>query len=151
MARRFSLQLVLDLAERRAEEKAREVKRAHGEWLRARGHQTRLLTIRDARVRELTGQLRQGLAASQLHERSRLLHLHETELQLAAARIESTYLVWQQKLAAWLQLQQRVKALKVLEQRHLDARGVELRRMEQRQHDELSQHARFWRRDARRG
>ena len=149
MARGFPLQLVLDLAVRHAEEKSREAKRAHGEWLRARGRRAQILALRDERITELASQLRPGLPAEQLRARVRLLQMQEAELVNTTQNVETTYQAWQAKLALWLQLQDRVKALKVLEQRHLDARVVQARRVEQRQHDELAQVTRFWRRDSR--
>ena len=148
MAQGFSLQLVLDLALRDAEAQAREVKRGHGEWLRARGHRVHLLALRDARVKELATQLHPGLSADQLSMRTHFLQLQQIELHKAAQRIAATYQVWQSLLAKWLHAQDRVKALRVLELRHIERRGVQLRRLEQRQHDELAQNTRFWRNDS---
>jgi len=148
MAQPFSLQLVLDLAVRDAETQAREVKRCHGEWLRARGQRVHLLAMRDDRVKALAHQLRPGLSAQSLAVRTRFLAMQHIELQKAAMRIQTTYQVWQGLLARWLKAQDRVKALRVLELRHIKALGVQLRRQEQRQHDELAQNTRFWRTDS---
>lgn len=147
MAQGFSLQLVLDLAVRDAEAQAREVKRCHGEWLRARGHRVHLLRLRDEQVKGLADQLRPGLTADALRVRTHLLAQQQAELQQAALRIDTTYQIWQALLARWMRAQDRVKALRVLELRHMQARGVQLRRLEQRQHDELAQNTRFWRAD----
>lgn len=148
MAQEFSLQLVLDLALRDAEAQAREVKRSHGEWLRARGHRVHLLTLRDERVQALATQLRPGLSADALSIRARFLEIQRVELQKAAECIDATYQVWQKLLSRWMHAQDRVKALRVLELRHIERRGVQLRRLEQRQHDELAQNTRFWRNDS---
>lgn len=148
MAQGFSLQLVLDLALRDAEAQARYVKRSHGEWLRARGHRAHLLTLRDERVNALATQLRPGLSADLLNMRTRFLEMQQMELHKAAQRIDATYQAWQTLLARWLRAQDRVKALRVLELRHIERRGVQLRRLEQRQHDELAQNTRFWRNDS---
>ena len=148
MAQGFPLQLVLDLALRDAEAQAREVKRSHGEWLRARGHRVHLLSLRDERVLALATQLRPGLSADALSIRARFLEIQRVELQKAAERIDATYQVWQTLLARWMHVQDRVKALRVLELRHIERRGVQLRRLEQRQHDELAQNTRFWRKDS---
>lgn len=147
MAQGFSLQLVLDLAVRDAEAQARDVKRCHGEWLRARGHRIHLLRLRDEQVKGLADQLRPGLTADALRVRTHLLAQQQAELQQAALRIDTTYQIWQALLARWMRAQDRVKALRVLELRHMQARGVQLRRLEQRQHDELAQNTRFWRAD----
>lgn len=147
MAQGFSLQLILDLALRHADEQAREVKRSHGEWLRARGHRVHLLSLRDERVNALASQLRPGLSAAALRARTHFMEVQQAELHQAAAHIDATYQVWQALLARWLHAQDRVKALRVLELRHIEARGLQLRRMEQRQHDELAQNTRFWRSD----
>ena len=148
MTQGFSLQLVLDLALRDAESQAREVKRSHGEWLRARGLRVHLLGMRDERVMALANQLRPGISAEALEVRTRFLAMQQIELHKAAERIETTYQVWQVLLARWLKAQDRVKAMRVLELRHIEARGVQLRRLEQRQHDELAQNTRFWRTDS---
>ena len=147
MTKEFSLQLILNLAVRDAETQARDVKRSHGEWLRARGYRVHLLSLRDERVNELASQLRPGLSAEALRVRTHFMTVHQAELHQAALRIETTYKTWQALLARWLQAQDRVKALRVLELRHIEARGIQLRRMEQRQHDELAQNTRFWRTD----
>lgn len=147
IAQGFSLQLVLDLAVRDAEAQAREVKRSHGEWLRARGHRIHLLRMRDEQVKELADQLRPGLSAEALRLRAYFMTQQQAELHQAALRIHTTYQAWQALLARWMHAQDRVKALRVLESRHIQARGVQLRRMEQRQHDELAQNTRFWRAD----
>lgn len=148
MTQGFGLQLVLDLALRAAEKKARNVKRSHGEWLRARGQQVQLLALRDERVNALAMQLRPGVSAETLRMRADFLHRQQLELRKAAKRIEETYRVWQNLLNDWLQAQQRVKALRVLEVRYLKRREIQLRRLEQRQHDELAQNTRFWRNDS---
>lgn len=147
MAQGFSLQLVLDLAVRDAEAQAREVKRGHGEWLRARGHRIHLLTMRDEQVKGLADQLRPGLSAESLRLRTHFMMQQQAELHQAALRIGTTYQTWQALLARWMLAQDRVKALRVLELRHTQARGIQLRRLEQRQHDELAQNTRFWRAD----
>ena len=145
MTQRFSLQLVLDLAVRDAEAQVREVKRSHGEWLRARGYRVHLLSLRDERVTALAQQLRPGLSAQALRVGTHVLIMQHAELALAAQRIDATYQAWQALLTRWMHAQDRVKALRVLEQRHIAARGIQLRRLEQRQHDELAQNTRFWR------
>ena len=147
MAQGFSLQLVLDLAVRDAEAQAREVKRCHGEWLRARGHRIHLLRLRDEQVKGLADQLRPGLSAEALRVRTHLMTQQQAELQQAALRIDTTYQTWQTLLARWMLAQDRVKALRVLEHRYMQARGIQLRRLEQGQHDELAQNTRFWRAD----
>lgn len=144
----FSLQLVLDLALRDAEAQARDVKRCHGEWLRARGHRVHLLGLRDARVKELAAQLHPGLRAAGLATRTHFLQQQQIELHKAAQRIAETYQTWQTLLARWRHAQDRVKALRVLELQHIERRKIQLRRIEQREHDELAQNTRFWRTDS---
>ena len=145
---KFSLQLVLDLVERQAETLAREVKRSHGEWLLARGHQVQLQVARDRQIHALAGELAPGLNAAVLMLRSQFLQRQQADLQRAAQRVETCHQAWQARLAQWMHAHDRVKALKVLERYHLDAQAVQERRIEQRQHDELAQNTRFWRRDS---
>ena len=85
MAREFRLLLLLDLAQRRAEAHSREVKRAHGEWLRARGRQVQLADLRDLRVRDLAGQMRSGLTGECLRARARLLQMQAADPGRCAA------------------------------------------------------------------
>lgn len=133
----FALSRLLQLAERRAEGLSRTVKLAHGVWLHARGRQVQLATLRDAHVGELAGRLRGGVSAAQLHEMSRLQHAQAAEMRAAQAAIDDAYRDWQARLAEWLQAEQRVKALRLLQQRHLAQVAIQQRRIEQHHHDEL--------------
>jgi flagellar export protein FliJ len=135
--RPFALARVLQLAERRSETLARAVKLAHGVWLRARGRQVQLTTLRDAHIAQLAGQLRSGVAAVQLREMDRLQHAQNEEMQAAQADIDAAHRDWQVRLAEWMQADQRVKALRLLEQRHQAQAALVQRRIEQREHDEL--------------
>jgi flagellar export protein FliJ len=133
----FALARVLQLAERRSETLARAVKLAHGVWLRARGRQVQLTALRDAHIAQLAGQLRSGVAAVQLREMDRLQHAQNEEMQAAQADIDAAHRDWQVRLAEWMQADQRVKALRLLEQRHQAQAALVQRRIEQREHDEL--------------
>jgi flagellar export protein FliJ len=133
----FALARVLQLAERRSENLARAVKLAHGVWLRARGRQVQLLALRDAHIAQLAGELRDGVTAAQLQETSRLQRAQAAEMQAAQAAIDAAHRDWQARLEEWLQTEQRVKALRLLEQRHLAQAAIQQRRIEQRDHDEL--------------
>jgi flagellar export protein FliJ len=135
--RPFALARLLQLAERRSEGLSRSVKLAHGVWLRARGRRVQLATLRDARVAELAGRLRDGVPAAQLQEINRLQQAQAAEMQAALAAIEEAHHEWQARLAEWLQVEQRVKALRLLQQRHLAQVAIQQKRVEQRQHDEL--------------
>jgi len=135
--RPFALARVLQLAERRAEDLSRAVKLAHGIWLRARGRQVQLTTLRDAHIAQLAGELRGGVSAAQLQEVNRLQHAQVAEMQAAEAAIDAAQRDWQARLAEWMQVEQRVKALRLLEQRHLAQAAIQQRRIEQREHDEL--------------
>jgi len=133
----FALARVLQLAERRSETLARGVKLAHGVWLRARGRQVQLTTLRDAHLAQLAGALRQGVTAAQLLETNRLQRAQAAEMQAAQAAIDAAHRDWQARLAEWMRTEQRVKALRLLEQRHLAQAAIQQRRIEQRDHDEL--------------
>jgi flagellar export protein FliJ len=133
----FSLARVLQLAERRSETQARAVKFAHGIWLRARGRQVQLAALRDAHIAKLAGELRSGVAAAQLQQSNQLRHAQAAEMQAAQEAIDAAYREWQAQLAEWIKVEQRVKALRLLEQRHLAQAAIQQKRIEQRQHDEL--------------
>jgi len=135
--RPFALARVLQLAERRSETLSRAVKFAHGVWLRARGRQVQLATLRDAHIAQLAGELRGGVPATQLQEMNRLQRAQAVEMQAAQDAIDAAHRDWQARLAEWLQVEQRVKALRLLEQRHLAQAAVLQKRIEQREHDEL--------------
>jgi flagellar export protein FliJ len=133
----FSLARVLQLTERRSETQARAVKFAHGIWLRARGRQVQLAALRDAHIAKLAGELRSGVAAAQLQQSNQLRHAQAAEMQAAQEAIDAAYREWQAQLAEWIKVEQRVKALRLLEQRHLAQAAIQQKRIEQRQHDEL--------------
>jgi flagellar export protein FliJ len=135
--RPFALARVLQLAERRSETLSRAVKFAHGVWLRARGRQVQLTTLRNAHITQLAGKLRDGVTAAQLQEMNRLQHAQMAEMQAAQDTIDAAHRDWQARLAEWLQVEQRVKALRLLEQRHLAQAAIQQKRIEQREHDEL--------------
>lgn len=133
----FSLAPVLQLTERRAEGLSRMVKLAHGVWLRARGRQVRLAATRDTHVAQLAIQLRNGVSAAQLQEMNRLQQAQLAEMQAAQVAVDVAHRDWQARLAEWMQVEQRVKALRLLEKRHLAHAAIQQRRSEQREHDEL--------------
>ncbi|MGK2951689.1 MAG: flagellar export protein FliJ [Thiobacillus sp.] len=133
----FALARILQLAERRAEELARTVKFAHGTWLRARGRLVQLTTLRDAHIAQLALELRSGVPARQLQEMNRLLLAQAVEMQAAQDAIDAAHREWQARLAEWMQVEQRVKALRLLEQRHQAQAAIQQRRIEQREHDDL--------------
>ncbi|MHB1216188.1 MAG: flagellar FliJ family protein [Thiobacillus sp.] len=133
----FSLARVLQLTVRRAEGLSRSVKFAHGVWLRARGRQVQLIALRDAHIAQLAVELRDGVSTAHLLGKNRLQYAQAAELQLAQAAIDAAHCDWQARLAEWTQVEQRVKALRLLEQRHLAQVAVLQRRSEQREHDEL--------------
>lgn len=135
--RPFSLARILQLAERRAEGLSRAVKLAHGIWLRTRGRQVQLTALRDAHIAQLAVELRDGVSAAQLQGMNRLQHAQAVEMQAAQAAIDAAHSDWQARLAEWMQVEQRVKALRLLEQRHLAQAAIQQRRSEQREHDEL--------------
>ncbi len=133
----FALARVLQLAERKLETQARAVKFAQGIWLRARGRQVRLTAVRDAHIAQLADELRGGVSADQLQEKNRLQLAQAADRQVAQATIDAAYREWQARLAEWMHEENRVKALRLLEQRHLEQAAIQGKRIEQRQHDEL--------------
>lgn len=135
----FALARVLQLAVRESETQARAVKLAHGVWLRARGRQVQLKGLRDAHIAHLAVELRGGVAAEQLQEKNRLQLAQAIELQVAQTAIDDAHREWQARLAGWMQVDQRVKAFRMLEQRHLAQMAIQQRRLEQREHDELAE------------
>ena len=96
-----------------------------------------LTTLRDAHITQLADELRGGVTAAQLREMNRLQHAQNTEMQAAQEAIDTAHREWQARLAEWMQVEQRVKALRLLEQRHQAQAAIQQRRIEQRQHDEL--------------
>ena len=135
--KRFALMRVLQLAERKTETLARAVKLAHGKWLRARGRQVRLASLRDGHIAQLAGELRDGVPAIRLRETNRLQHAQAGERRAVQEEIDHAHLEWQARLAEWMKADQRLRALRLLEQRHLAQAAIQQRRIEQREHDEL--------------
>src|SRR3569833_2611702 len=89
------------------------------------------------RTAQLAVELRDGVTAAQLREKNRLQYAQAAEMQVAQAAIDDAHRDWQARLAEWMQAEQRVKALRLLEQRHLAQAAILQRRIEQRDHDEL--------------
>lgn len=139
----FALARVLELTEHRAEGLSRAVKLAHGAWLQARGRRVQLATLRDAHVAGLAGQLRSGVSAAHLQEVNRLQQAQAAEIDAARAAIDSAHQDWQKRLAEWLRVDQRVRALRLLEQRHRAQVAVQQKRVEQHEHDELVELAHY--------
>jgi len=96
-----------------------------------------LTALRDAHIAQLAQELREGVSAAQLQEKNRLQCAQVAEMQAAQASIDAAYRDWQAQLAEWIKLDQRVRALRLLEQRHQAQISIQQRRIEQRQHDEL--------------
>lgn len=133
----FALARVLQLAERRSEALSRAVKQAHGVWLRARGRQVQIAVLRDAHIALLALDLKGGVPAAHLREADRLHRAQGAEMQAAREAIDAAHAAWQMRLAEWLAVEQRVKALRLLEARHRAQAAIVERRAGQRRHDEL--------------
>jgi flagellar export protein FliJ len=93
--------------------------------------------LRDAHIARLAGELRGGVSAAQLLGMNRLQHAQADEMVAAQAAIDDAHREWQARLTEWMQEEQRVKALRLLEQRYLAQVAIQQRRIEQREHDEL--------------
>ena len=145
MARPFSLQLVLDLTERRAEAKSRAVKLAHAEWLRAR---TQVVRMRQQRARyndSLSARLRQGCASDVAQEASGALRNYQKRLTTGMQTIDSAHAAWQRALADWQIEKKRLEALQVLARRHALEEARRDEKQERRLHDELASKAAYMR------
>jgi flagellar biosynthesis chaperone FliJ len=68
---------------------------------------------------------------------NRLQHAQASEMQASQAAIDAAYRDWQARLAEWMQAEQRLKALRLLEQRYQAQVAIQQKRVEQREHDEL--------------
>ncbi|MGO9446535.1 MAG: flagellar export protein FliJ [Thiobacillaceae bacterium] len=140
MAKHFALQIVYDLARKRAEASSREVGRTHGEWLRARAQMVRAQAERSQYVETLAKQ--RGTGAVGFYpaavEGWIALKLH---LQNARVAVDATHDAWQRAMHAWQEHEKRVQALEVLTQRYRDdlARRDDVR--ERKLHDEISSRA----------
>lgn len=145
MARPFSLQLVLDLTERRAEAKSRAVKIAHAAWLRAR---TQVVRMQQQRARYNDGlslRLRAGCASNVAQTASEALHHYQKRLAAGMQLIESTHEAWQRALADWQAEKKRLEALQTLARRHALEEARREEKQERRLHDELASKAAYQR------
>ncbi len=137
----FPLQMVLDLAERRAEGRMQKVRMAHGEWLLARA---RLVRLEDEAERyRLAFQRAVGTGSSGGLWREGAAHLEELARRRAEGRraIEQRHALWQAALRDWREEKRRVDALRVLKGRH-ELQEVRRRgRQEAKLHDELAARA----------
>jgi flagellar export protein FliJ len=137
MARHFALQIVYDLARKRAEASSREVGRTHGEWLRARAQMVRSQVERSHYVETLAIQRGKGDVGFYPAAVEGWITL-KLRLQRAREAVDTTHDVWQRAMQAWHEQEKRVQALAVLMQRHRDdlARRDGVR--ERKLHDEIS-------------
>lgn len=145
MPRPFSLQLVLDLAERRAETKSRAVKLAHAEWLRARTQVVRMQQQRARYNDGLSARLRQGCASDVVQEASEALRNYQKRLAAGMQMIESAHAAWQRALDVWQNEKKRLEALQVLARRHALEEARRDEKQERRLHDELASKAAYMR------
>jgi flagellar export protein FliJ len=145
MARPFSLQLVLDLTERRAEAKSRAVKLAHAEWLRARTQVVRMQQQRARYNDTLSSRLRQGCGSDVAREASEALRNYQKSLMAGLQAIESTHAAWQRTLDIWQTEKKRLEALQVLARRHALEEARRDEKQERRLHDELASKAAYMR------
>lgn len=141
MPRPFPLQLVLDLTERRAEARSREVKLAHAKWLQAR---TQVVRIQQQRARfndRLSLRLEQGVASGLASEACEILGSFHKRLTAGMKAIESSHAAWQRTLETWQTEKRKLEALQVLAQRHVQDEARRDERQERRLHDELASKA----------
>lgn len=143
MPRPFPLQLVLDLTERRAEAKSREVKLAHAEWLRARTEVVRMQQRRAHYNVSLSLRLRQGCASDVAREANEALRRFHKRLAAGMQAIESAHAAWQRTLGVWQAEKKRLEALQVLARRHAEDEARRDEKVERRLHDELASKAAY--------
>lgn len=145
MPRPFSLQLVLDLTERRTEAKSRVVKLAHADWLRMR---TQVVRIQQQRARyndSLSARLRQECASDVVREASAALLSYQKRLAAGMQAIEVAHAAWQRALETWQTEKKRLEALRILAQRHALEEARRDEKQERRLHDELASKAAYMR------
>ena len=133
----FNLQIVYDLARKRAEGCARAVKQTHGKWLRARAQMVRLQAERRRYVEELARQRRTGSAGfyPAAVDGWQMLNLR---MQRGREELDSTHAQWQQAMRLWEEQEKRVQALTVLRERYRDELARREAVRERKLHDELS-------------
>lgn len=137
MARHFSLQIVYDLARKRVETYSREVKQAHGKWLRARAQIVRIQAERSRYVETLAQQRGKGGAGFYMAAAEGWQTLN-TRLMLGRQQLDITHAEWKQALKAWQEQEKRLQALAVLMQRHRDELVRRESVRERKVHDEIS-------------
>ena len=134
---KFNLQIVYDLARKRAEGCARAVKQTHGQWLRARAQLVRLQNERSRYVEVLAKQRNEGNPGfyAAAVDGWRMLGLR---MQRGRQELETAHAQWQQAMQVWQEQEKRVQALTVLRQRYRDELARRDAVRERKLHDELS-------------
>jgi flagellar export protein FliJ len=133
----FKLQIVYDLALKRAEGYGRVVKQAHGHWLRARAQMVRLQAERSRYVEELAERRRTGnpgfyAAADEVWQ------MFGLRMQRARQELDTAHAQWQQAMRRWEEEEKRVQALTVLRHRYDDELARRDAVRERKLHDEIS-------------
>ena len=133
----FNLQIVYDLARKRAEGYARAVKQTHGQWLRARAQLVRLELERSRYVEGLATQRRAGNPGfyPAAVDGWQMLALR---MQRGRQELETAHAQWQQAMRVWQDQEKRVQALTVLRERYRDEMAKRDAVRERKLHDELS-------------
>jgi flagellar FliJ protein len=136
MARRFTLQPLIEHAESQSDEAAR---RLHELKMRWQGAEEKLRQL-EAYQGEYHNRLQQagqrGLSATALREYQVFLGKLADAIQLQRYEIENRKLDWERGREEWMDCQRRLKAYETLRQRHLVKEAARDTRIEQKELDE---------------
>lgn len=133
----FNLQIVYDLARKRAEGYARAVKQTHGHWLRARAQMVRLQVERSRYVEKLASQRRAG-GPGFYPAAVEAWQMLSIRMQRGRQQLDTAHAEWQQAMRIWQEQERRVQALTVLRQRYRDELARRDAARERKLHDEIS-------------
>lgn len=143
MPKQFPLQVLLDHAVHRLEAAERLLRMLRRKEDEARGRLEALQSYRVEYQARLAGQGRNGMHIQLFQDYHAFLGKIEQAVGQQEGELAQASARWQQAHITWLELRQKVKAYETLAQRHAEAEGRRVEKLEQRQTDELSSTRRY--------
>jgi flagellar FliJ protein len=138
MARRFPLQPVLDLAQRRLETATAQLQKLGVQRQDAEAKLAQLQSFQVEYRANRAQALTQGMEPDRLRDFDAFLVKLERAIEVQGAEVARARQAWEAEHERWLALRGREQALSVLERRHAALQARQAARAEQKQQDEFA-------------
>ena len=138
MVRKFQLEPVLELAQRRLETATAELQKLALRRTDAQSRLDQLKRYLDDYREQLRSALQTGLERDRLHDFRAFIAKLERAVELQGAEVLRCEDAWAAKHREWLELRTRDEVMHVLKDRHVAAEAVRDGKREQKQQDEFA-------------